>query len=486
MDMIEKNNYEEYFLKQSFFLGVRKIISYLNIQKNREDNTLNLRSMNENIKDAMHFLDNPNLNNLEEMIDLILDNSQNLHNPRYIGHQVSAPIPISGLFELLSSILNQGMTIYEMGPFSSSVENLMISKICQKIGYTSESGGILTSGGSLGNLTAILAARGKASTKTWNQGVQGKSIILVNENSHYSITRAAGIIGIGTDNCIPVATENSKILMHDLEEKIISYQNKGFSILAVIASSCTTKDGTFDDLNGISKICEKYNVWLHVDAAHGGGVIFSKKYNHLISGLEKADSILIDGHKMLSLPALTSYVLYRNAKDQYYSVNQIEDYLFLEKEFQDKENPDTGLATIECTKRAAALSFWGVWSLYGESFFEKHINKTFDMAQEFKMYMQFSSCFEVLNSVESNIILFRFDPSENKEYKNIQSKLRESLIKNGKFYIVESKFENMPCLRMTIMNDSTSLLDLIDLEEELYNIYWEIVNNEKHIAALFS
>ena len=145
---------------------------------------------------------------LEEFAALLrtmLQHGQNLHHPRYLGHQVPASMPIAALFDAIGSATNQVMAIYEMGPWATAVERAMIDQLGQQIGYPRGSfAGLVTSGGSLANLTALLTARNVTLGEVWSRGIQdsGKLAILVQADAHYCISRAAGVLGIGTQQIV--------------------------------------------------------------------------------------------------------------------------------------------------------------------------------------------------------------------------------------------------------------------------------------------
>ncbi len=438
------------------------IATFLMTSQLSEGSVLNWQSMHANMGRASKLL-NEN-SGIDELINVTLKRGQTIHDPRYMGHQVPPPIPITALFEAVSSILNQGMTVYEMGPWSSAVERVMIKELGEQLGLKEGFGGILTSGGSLANLTALLAARNTLDKDVWSKGVtslQKRAVILSHGESHYSIERAAGILGIGTENNLKTKLDNhSKMDPIALEYQIKQLKKAGQPIIAVVASACSTRTGVFDPIKDIAAVCKQHGIWLHVDAAHGGSVAFSEKYCYLLEGIDLANSIVWDAHKMMFMPALSTYLFYRNSQDQYQSLNQNATYLFDAKGSETLAN-DTGLGTIECTKRAAALSLWGVWAIYGKQLFGDLVDMTFYMAKRFSELIEKHPDFDLLNQPESNIILFRYLPPEvryltERKQGEFQKKVRKCLIESGESYIVPAIDNNISALRMVIMNPLTT------------------------------
>ena len=137
-------------------------------------------------------------NNLSQFFDRVLMESMHIHHPRYVGHQVSPPAPAAALAGFLSAFLNNGMAVYEMGPVSSVIERVVMKQVAAAIGYDEAGGGIMTSGGTLANLTALLAARQvKTDYQAWQQGTPEPLALLVSEEAHYCVDRAVKIMGWG-------------------------------------------------------------------------------------------------------------------------------------------------------------------------------------------------------------------------------------------------------------------------------------------------
>jgi len=309
----------------------------------------------------------------EQLVQQTLSRGQNLHHPHYVGHQVPAPVPLAALFDAVTSLTNQVMAIYEMGPWATAVERAVVNELGEAIGFPAgQFAGLVTSGGSLANLTALLTARNIALGKSWKSGLaasQPSPVLVAHAESHYCVTRAAGILGIGTDRIVRVPLDSERrmdpsqlaMILADLRERKVP-------IVAVCAAACATPIGAFDPLVAIAEVCQHYQVWLHVDAAHGGAACLSEQHRHLVEGLELADSVVCDAHKMMFMPALCAFVFYRKHENRYATFEQVAPYLF------DPSAPgmaefDNGITNVECTKRAAAMGLWGTWSLFGRQLF---------------------------------------------------------------------------------------------------------------------
>lgn len=413
------------------------------------------------------------LDRFGRLIDQMLKSGQNLHHPHYIGHQVPASVPLAGLFDAVGAITNQVMAIYEMGPWSTAVEYALIGRLAAKVGWAPEhSSGLLTHGGSLANLTALLTARNVSLPDSWENGTPANAVLVTHPDAHYCVARSAGILGLGTRQVIKAASDNlRRMIPASLDQTLQQLAAEGRCVIAVSACACATPTGAFDNLNQIADVCERHRVWLHVDAAHGGAALMSRRHRGLLAGIERADSVVWDAHKMLFVPALCAAVLYKSREHRFETFRQSAPYLF------DPSAPgmaefDSGMRTIECTKRAAGFGLWGIWSVAGEELFEQLVDHTFGLARSLHDRLTAAPDFEALHEPECNIVAFRYLPARLADapldvVNRFQRDLRSRLIRSGKFYIVQAQLNELAVLRVTVMNPLTTVTDLDELLDEL-------------------
>ena len=410
------------------------------------------------------------------LVRTMLDRGLNLHDPRYIGHQVPAPVPIAGLFDAVGSVTNQVMAIYEMGPWSSSVEQAMVRRLGALIGWQEgQFAGTVTHGGSLANLTALLTARNVAVGDAWQMGLAGRRpppVLVAHAEAHYSVARSAGILGMGTRQIVRAGLdERRRIDANRLDETLAGLRARNRPIVAVVACACATPIGAFDPLEAIADVCRRHEVWLHVDAAHGGAACLSRRHRHLVRGLDRAESVVWDAHKMLFVPALCAFVFYRDKRHRFEAFRQDAPYLF------DPSEPglaefDSGLKTVECTKRAAAFGLWGVWSMFGQRLFADLVDVTFDMGRLLYEKLAAAADFEPLHEPQCNIVAFRHVPDALRDAPSdrlgaFQLDLRREIIRSGEFYIVPTEKEGVGALRVTVINPLTTPDDLDRLMDAL-------------------
>ncbi|MCA9055708.1 MAG: hypothetical protein KDA75_17835, partial [Planctomycetaceae bacterium] len=229
-------------------------------------------------------------------------------------------------------------------------------------------------------------------------------------------------------------------------------------------------------------VCERHRVWLHVDAAHGGGAIFSPRYRSLLDGLERADSFICDAHKMLFVPALCAFIFYKQRDHRFAAFQQDAPYLY------DPSAPgaiaefDSGLATLECTKRAAAFGLWGLWSLFGPDLFTDLVETTFDLGRRFWELLRETDDFQPLHEPQCNIVCFRYVPAKLQDAPletigRFNRDIRRRLIESGRFYIVQTNINGVAALRLTVMNPLTTEDDLRQLLAAIRDIGRTVASN---------
>src|SRR5450759_797640 len=401
---------------------------------------------------------------LDSFLRRIIDQSIHIHHPHYIGHQVTSPLPVTVLAQFCTTLLNNGAAIYEMGPVNMAMERNVINRFGSIMGYTTRYDGIFTHGGTAGNLTAMLAARqAKTDYNIWEEGVtdHNRPGFMISEQAHYSIGRNVKIMGLGNDSIIKVPVDSHFRMRTDmLEELKTMAEKKGIKVISVAAGSCSTATGSYDDLETIADFCEKYGLWMHVDGAHGMGVLFSDKYKKRVKGIERADSVVIDFHKMLLVPALNTLVMFRNAERSYETFAQKASYLF--QKSQNNVWYNSAIRTIECTKSALGIIAYTAMKYYGNNYYKEYINSRYDLARTFAQMVKSDKQYELATEPESNIVCFRYAPEGHNDLvlNQINLSIREKIMKEGSFYIVQTELGGKIWIRLTIINPVTSEDDL--------------------------
>ncbi len=407
---------------------------------------------------------------VRELTQLYLDHSYRIQDPRCMGHQVCPPMLSSAAFQAVVGILNQGMAVAELSPFATAIEQAVVGRLCEAIGWSpTVAGGVATNGGTLANLTGVLAACHARYGDVWAEGWgQRRPAIIASSESHYSVKRAAGIMGMGSDHVIgaeldPLRRMTGKTLQLALNRA----DSEGRDVFCVVASAPSTPIGAIDCLTEIAEICTARSIWLHVDAVHGASMLFSPQLRSKLNGIEHASSVAWDAHKMLHVPSLATFVLYQRREHSYLPFQQSAPYLF-DLDTDERLRWDGGLRTFECTKPALSAPLWLAWSLLGMEVFAAAAERCLSVTQEFHATLADDEDFEVAHRPEVNILCFRYSPSDwrskpRDERNSLQRKLRRAIVDDAKFYVTTALLDGDDYLRVTIMHPLTSANHFRDL-----------------------
>jgi L-2,4-diaminobutyrate decarboxylase len=399
---------------------------------------------------------------LGELMTRVLAASNHLHHPRYVGHQVTAPLPSSALVHLASALLNNGTAVYEMGPVSAPLERRALQWMARQAGFPAGADGVLTSGGSVGNLTALLAARQAITGRdVWEEGLAGSEplAILVPDETHYSVKRAAAILGLGRAGVFSIPVdERFRLRPEALPATFDLAERAGRRVFAVVASAGSTSTGAFDPLEPVAEFCRQRGLWFHVDGAHGAAAVLSPKYAHLVAGMGRADSLVWDAHKMMLLPALLTAVLFRDSRRSYEAFSQRADYLLRQHAHGEWWNP--AHRTLECTKRMMGVELWAALALHGTRMFSEYVTRMFDLGRTFAAMLDDADDFELTVAPDCNIVCFRHVPPDFESLDAHQERIRARLIAEGSFYLVQTRLRGQVTLRVTLMNPLTTEADL--------------------------
>jgi L-2,4-diaminobutyrate decarboxylase len=330
----------------------------------------------------------------------------------------------------------------------------------------------LTHGGSIANLTALSAARAAIAPEAWEEGSPKDLVVMGPSTSHYSIMRALSIMGMGKKAFVPVPVDENEVIVTDaLEDVYKKTKEEGKRVMAVVANACATSTGLFDPLEEMASFCKKNQLWFHVDGAHGAVALLSERYKKLVQGIQQADSVIWDAHKMLRVPALCTAVLFKNQEQMWNSFHQKGSYVFHENEVI---GMDSMPFTVECTKSALGTKLFWSFALEGESAMVKFIENSFQQALDLYAILNANQNFYCPYPPQSNILCFQYKPDQIDDQQQLA--LRYELINSGEFYITSCVIHDKRYLRTVLMNPLSS-------SEDYYTLVKAI---EKCAAKLFN
>jgi L-2,4-diaminobutyrate decarboxylase len=264
-------------------------------------------------------------------------------------------------------------------------------------------------------------------------------------------------MGLGDEGIIKVpVNERFQMRVEMLADTCAEARRKGLIPFVVVGSACSTATGSYDDLDTISDFCAAQNLWFHVDGAHGGAVVVSEQYKPLVKGIERADSVVIDFHKMLLMPALITAVVFRQGEDGYGTFRQKAQYLWANQQSQEWFN--LGKRTFECTKVMMSVKVYAALRTYGEGLFTANVERLYGLARKLAELIRQRPEFELATTPEANIVCFRYvgegiSPEMNNE---VNARIRQELITEGRFYLVQTTLRGNVYLRVSLMNPLTT------------------------------
>ncbi len=361
----------------------------------------------------------------------LLDNSIQLHHPSYMGHQVCPPFPTAVIADLVISTLNQSTAVWEMSPIGTVIEQEVMRWLIECVGYPDTALGTAVSGGSAANLTGLLAARARR---------PDRRAILCGADAHYSVARAAAIMGI--DEIVKVPTNDE----HRMDVDALAALLEDVQPMAIVATAGSTATGSFDDLRAIAVLRDRHDTWLHVDAAHGASVLLSPSLKHLVDGLDAADSLSWDPHKMMWMPLSLGAILVRDDVWLRRAFEADAPYLFHGARASD----NLGEMTIQCSKRADAVKLWLTLQIAGTEPIARALEHVTAMTRYLYERVVASDDFEAMHVPELNIFCFRARGTGRGA-----QEIREDVIRSGDAWITSTILKGERVLRVTIINPRT-------------------------------
>ncbi len=409
----------------------------------------------------------------EDFVERYLAATTRLHHPGFLAHQTPAPHYAGALGSLIDGFTNNPMAIYEMGPPAAAIELFMVNWLLQRVGWRpqpldsamvdSHAAGILTHGGSLANLTALIAARSRFAPDVWRRGNPPDLGLLASEQNHYSVARAAGILGMGSQAVETLETDRlGRIRPDRLPAALERLRDAGRRPMALVANAGSTALGLYDPLEEIADFCQEAGIWLHVDGAHGASALLSAKLRPLLRGIERADSLIWDAHKMLRTPPLCAAVLVRDHRWLDQAFEQEASYLF-----HDKQQPGVDLIqrSVECTKAALGLKLYLVVAAMGEEGLAGFVEQQTALAREAWRLFTEHPDFSCPAEPESNILCFA---CRDLDLEHLL--LRDRLIEQGDFHLSTARINGRWHLRAVFMNPRTTLEDVRRLSRRVLEL----------------
>lgn len=381
-----------------------------------------------------------------------------LHHPACMGHQVAPAFPLAAVGGGIAQAVNQALAAWEGSPSAAHLERQVIRWFLDLAGFGPGAAGSFVTGGSLANLTGLLAARNRDGA-AWEDGADRslKPAVLCSDQVHYSVERACGVLGLGSRAAVKVPTDaRFRMTPEAVEAALAACRAEGRTPIALVATAGTTSAGAFDPLRPLARVARREGLWFHVDGAHGASFLFSERHRHLLDGIEEADSIAWDPHKMLFMPMSASLVLFARGDDMDRLFRQEAPYIFGTASDIPRDL-DSGGRTLACSRPWDALKIWLPLTRYGAPVFGEMIDATVETAGILHGLVRDAPDFEELHAPEANILCFRYrwDGAAEDELDAFNYALRNGLNRSGRAWITTAVLGGKRALRATVMNPTT-------------------------------
>ena len=399
--------------------------------------------------DKFNFNDLPiSESEIFKKIKMIINNSMNASNPFYLGHMDSLPSTMSIVGDIICSTINNNMLSKETAPILTEIEKKVTTNLANKFNLGQNSGGVMLSGGSLSNIQAIAIARNRILNTSENGliGLKRKPYIFSSKESHTSIQKAAMVLGLGTNSVISVETDkNGTMIASDLEKKIKKKIKDNGLPFCIVATAGTTITGSIDNLNDISRISNKYKLWMHTDAVYGGALIFSSKYKNKLNGIEHSDSISFNPQKWLYITKTCSILLLKNKKHLYSDF-----YTPLPYVRKNRNEYHLGEITLQGTRYPDVLKLWLSLQHIGNFSYSEIIENSIKFTNLFKKHLLTIRNIKISCDPQTNIICFRYYAKQNSDKININ--LQNFLFEKYNIFFSLVKFQECKWLRAVLLN----------------------------------
>jgi L-2,4-diaminobutyrate decarboxylase len=359
-------------------------------------------------------------------------------HPATVARMQCPPAAVAIAADLIVTTLNQSLHAWEAGPFALEVERRLVAELASLVGYGPDAGGTITAGGSISNITAMLIARDDAYTKRFGEssfhtGVARRDVrpvVLCTETVHFSVDRGVSIAGIGTDSIIRVPTDEYGRMLPAEADRIL--RELAPDQLPVILLTCagSTDFGWVDPLPELAEVARRHNVWLHADAAYGGGALFSDRLRPLLDGIAEADSVTLDLHKFGWTPASSGIFLVRRAESldhlaaQQTSLNSPDD---VAEGFIGRYG-----SSIQATRRCDALKIAATLTAHGRTGMGRLVDDCHELARYGAARVATEPRLELAAQPVLSTVLFRYLPEPGVDVDAFNSALRRRLMREGR------------------------------------------------------
>ncbi len=401
---------------------------------------------------------------IAEILKVVASNSVGVSHPATAAHLRCPPLVAALVAELVISALNQSMDSFDQAPVASIIEQKLLRWFCQEFGLPSVADGTFTTGGSQSNYMGLLLARDTYLQKTWDWSAQKQGLhpdsrrlrILCSEVAHFTVEKSASQLGLGSDAVVRVGVDNCfRMNPADLRTTLEALRAQNLLPMAIVATAGTTDFGSIDPLPEIAATAHETGAWLHVDAAYGGALLFSPRHRSKLAGIEAADSLCIDFHKLFWQPIPCSVFLLRDAR-HFEHIKMHVDYLNPERH-EEAGIPDLVTTSLLTSRRFDALKLWISFESLGRDKLAEMIERTIALANHAAGLIRRTPLLQLMCEPQLSTVVFRMLPSgADSDADHLNTAVRQRLFDSGQAVIGHCRARNHQCLKFTCMNPTVT------------------------------
>ncbi len=398
-----------------------------------------------------------------------LDESLAQPRPRYFAFIGSSGLEIGVIADALAACYDVNLAVWAGA--ASEVELQAVRWAGEFVGYPAEAGSF-TSGGTVSNLTALTAARERALPGARQTGSGGNILALYcSEEVHYSVVRAAELLGIGSNHVRALPIDERRRLRPDAVARAIDMDMAaGIVPVAVVATAGTTLTGAVDPIDALADVCGRRGVWLHVDGAYGLPAASVPEARELFRGVELADSVTIDAHKWLYLPKACGIVLVRNRSDLQAALGHEGAYLP-----HDREEHHAADITLEYSRPFRALKLWLALRVHGADAFRRAIARNLEQAQLlYRAVVETPELEPLAEAPDLSVVPFRHIPPNPVHLDNHNTEIVRRLQEGGEFWVAHAWIDGHIYIRPCIVNFRTTDADVAAFVEHVQRVGREV------------
>lgn len=415
---------------------------------------------------------------LHQIKDPVLKNSLHVSHEKSMAHLHCPPLLTGVVSELLIGALNQSMDSWDQSPAATYVEEELIRYCVDLIRYPEEADGVFTSGGTQSNYTGLLLARDSFCLSRFDHHVQRDGLpgdfdrmrVLCSEDAHFSVKKSLSQLGLGERAVVPVPVdEQHRMDQDELEQMIDRMEADGLYPFAVVGTCGTTDFGSIDPMESLADLCEQKGLWLHIDAAYGGGLLWSHRHHTKLAGIERADSVTFDFHKWLFQPVSCGVFMVKDRK-HFNLLSYHADYL---NPAEDEEEGILNLVnkSIQTTRRFDALKILLTLKTIGTEVLGDMIDRTVEVAAFAASELSKRPGFHVENrEPELSAVVFQYWPNGQVFSGERNRFIQQRLFEQGSAVIAKTSVNGETNLKFTILNPRTTEEDVIDVIDEMEEV----------------